>query len=83
MNAEELLNDVINVIRVELLRQAAKHRQSAITRLRKYYEGNKKLDVMIDVARLEVTGAALEGLGKALTLEKVEQWREEQKETKG
>ena len=83
MNAEELLNDIINVIRLELLKQAARHRQSATEKLRKYYHGDIQLTGMIDGVRLEVTGATLEGLGKVLTLEKVEQWREEQKETKG
>lgn len=79
MNAEE----IINVIRVELLKQAARHRQAGTKKLRQYYQEEIKLDGMIDAVRLEVTGATLEGLGNALTPEKVEQWREEQKETKG
>lgn len=83
MKTEEIAEDVVKIIRVELLKQAARHRQSATKKMRQYYQEQIDLKGMIDAIRLEVAGVTLEGLGQALTLEKVEKWREEQKEKIG
>lgn len=70
------LNEGLKVICKELLKQAQSNRVSAKTRITQFFI-DKKLSGLLRVARLEITADSLEGLGKALTVEKVERWARE------
>lgn len=78
MTAEE----IVKIIRVELLKQAARHRQSATKKMRRYYQDQVKIGGLIDAVRLEIISESLQGLGEALTLQKIEEWRRDQEECK-
>ncbi len=77
MNLEEGLE----VIRREMLKQSEKHKQSASKKAGKYQSGVMSVS-LFEAVRLAVTAEMLEGLGNALSVEKVAQWRLEQLEQK-
>ena len=78
MNVEE----AIRVIKEELLKQAAQHKDSAVVRL-KNYAHKKTSNSLWDCIRYEMIGEALLNFSRALSVAKVEKWKRGQKETSG
>ena len=78
MNLEEGLK----VIRRELKQQAENHQNSALKRV-SAYEKNGDLNSLVEGARLDVIADALQGLGKALTIEKVRCWQRQAGDSHG
>ena len=56
--------------------QAKNHRSSALKRVN-VYKKNGDIMNLLEALRLETIAKSLEGLSKAMSVEKVEKWRDE------
>ena len=72
------LQEGIEIICREMKSQSRKHRESALKRVGDYYRNNTNLNNLIEGVRLEVTAEALDGIAKALSVDKIKEWRDRQ-----
>lgn len=70
------LKEGIDIISREINDQAKNHRKSAVKRV-DLYKKKKNIMNLLEAVRLETIAESLEGLSKAMSVEKVEKWRDE------
>lgn len=70
MNIEE----VLDIIRQELIKQAKRHDIAAYERIQKYQESFDS-KILNDAVRMAFTGQALANFSEALTVEHFQKWR--------
>lgn len=68
------IEEVLETIRKELIRQAHRHRQAASAKVAEYKDNNKNAELLTRVFRLSFTAEALENFSHALTLERFAEW---------
>jgi len=71
------IDDVLEIIRQELIKQAKRHDIAASERIQKYQESFDS-KVLNDAVRMAFTGQALANFSEALTLEHFQKWRKGQ-----
>lgn len=67
------VEEVLEIIRKEMIQQAHKHSQAALAKVAEY-KNNKKVDLLTKIFRLSFTAEALENFSHALTLERFAEW---------
>lgn len=67
------IEEVLNIIRQELLLQTHKHSQAALAKLERYKK-NQNVALINQIFRLTCTAEALANFGRALTLENLVKW---------
>ena len=73
------IEDILKIIRQELIKQAKRHDVAASQRIKKYQE-SFDCQALNDALRVAFTGQALGNFSEALTLEHFHKWRKEQGE---
>lgn len=67
------VEEVLKIIREELIQQAHKHSQAALAKITEY-ENNRKAESLTNIFRLSFTAEALENFSRALTPERFAEW---------
>ena len=67
------IEEVLQIIREELIRQSKRHGNSALARVAEY-KGQKKTEIIIRALKLLFTAEALENFSHALTPERFAEW---------